>query len=78
VGDLGRLMRESRKAHSVMQAGRFPGRSSGGMRLQPSDSQGAPTTGARLTGEFYVDNAGDLYFCKIGGNGKAAKWIKLA
>jgi hypothetical protein len=48
------------------------------MRLQPSDSQGAPTTGARLTGEFYVDNAGDLYFRKTAGNGKAAKWIKLA
>ena len=48
------------------------------MRLQPSDSQGAPTTGARLSGEFYVDSAGDLYFCKTGGNGTAAKWVKLA
>jgi hypothetical protein len=48
------------------------------MRLQPSDSQGAPATGARLTGEFYVDSVGDLYFCKTGGVGTAAKWVKLA
>ncbi|HEY4807764.1 MAG TPA: hypothetical protein VIH81_08490 [Roseiarcus sp.] len=48
------------------------------MRLQPSDSQGAPTTGDRLTGEFYVDSVGDLYFCKTGGTGTAAKWAKLA
>jgi hypothetical protein len=25
-----------------------------------------------------VDSVGDLYFCKTGGNGMAAKWIKLA
>ena len=48
------------------------------MRLQPSGSQGAPTAGDRLTGELYVDSAGDLYFCKTGGNGTAAKWVKLA
>jgi hypothetical protein len=48
------------------------------MRLQPSGSQGAPTAGDRLTGEFYVDSAGDLYFCKTGGIGTAAKWVKLA
>jgi hypothetical protein len=47
------------------------------VRLQPSDSPGAPATGARLSGEFYVDSAGDLYFCKTGGSGKAAKWTKL-
>lgn len=48
------------------------------MRLQPSSSQGAPTSGDRLTGEFYVDSAGNLYFCKTGGAGAAAKWVKLA
>jgi hypothetical protein len=62
-----------------MQAGRFPGRY---VRRHAPSTLGqpgrAPTTGARLTGEFYVDNAGDLYFCKTAGNGKAAKWIKLA
>jgi hypothetical protein len=35
-------------------------------------------TSACLVGEFYVDNAGDLYFCKTGGNGAATKWVKLA
>jgi hypothetical protein len=37
------------------------------MRLQPSSSPGVPQSGDRLTGEFYVDSAGDLYFCKTGG-----------
>jgi hypothetical protein len=48
------------------------------MRLEPSTSVGAPTTGNRLTGEFYVDSLGDLYFCKTAGNGTEAKWVKLA
>ena len=48
------------------------------MRLEPSTSVGAPTTGNRLTGEFYVESLGDLYFCKTAGNGTAAKWVKLA
>ena len=35
------------------------------MRLEPSNSVGAPSLG-------------DLYFCKTAGNGTAAKWVKLA
>jgi hypothetical protein len=61
-----------------MQAGRFPGRY---VRRHAPSTLGQPGRAhdrRPLTGEFYVDNAGDLYFCKIGGNGKAAKWIKLA
>ena len=59
----------------------YGGRFGGGqapLRLEPSNSAGAPTTGDRLSGEFYVDSLGDLYFCKTGGNGTAAKWVKLA
>jgi hypothetical protein len=36
------------------------------------------TTGAHQVGEFFVDSAGDLFFCKVGGVGPAAKWVKLA
>jgi hypothetical protein len=59
----------------------YGGRFRGGqapLRLEPSTSSGAPTAGNRLPGEFYVDSLGDLYFCKTGGNGAAAKWVKLA
>jgi hypothetical protein len=31
-----------------------------------------------MTGEFYVDSIGDLYFCKTGGGAAVAKWVKLA
>jgi hypothetical protein len=33
--------------------------------------------GAHLTGELFVDSLGDLYFCKTGGVGPAALWVKL-
>ena len=34
--------------------------------------------GAHQVGEFFVDSTGDLFFCKVGGVGPAAKWVKLA
>ena len=37
-----------------------------------------PLDGSHQTGELFVDIAGDLYFCKTGGAGPAAKWIKIA
>ena len=37
-----------------------------------------PASGSHQVGEFFVDSAGDLFFCKVGGVGAAAKWIKLA
>jgi hypothetical protein len=48
------------------------------LRMEPSASAGSPTTGAHQVGEFFVDSAGDLFFCKVGGVGPAAKWVKLA
>lgn len=48
------------------------------LRIEPSHAAGPPTTGAHQVGEFFVDNAGDLFFCKVGGTGPAAKWVKLA
>ena len=62
----------------MMQAGRFPGRYVRRPCAFNPRTARARLRQARLTGEFYVDNAGDLYFCKTAGNGKAAKWIKLA
>lgn len=48
------------------------------LRLVPSSTPGVPQSGERLTGEFYVDSLGDLYFCKAGGSAAVAKWVKLA
>jgi hypothetical protein len=48
------------------------------LRLVPSSTPGVPQSGERLTGEFYVDSLGDLYFCKAGGGAAVAKWVKLA
>jgi len=39
---------------------------------------GAPASGSHQVGEFFVDSAGDLFFCKVGGVRAAAKWVKLA
>ena len=47
------------------------------LRIEPASSRGAPSSGNHQTGELFVDNLGDLYFCKTGGNGPAAKWVKL-
>jgi hypothetical protein len=48
------------------------------LRIEPASTSGAPTTGSHQIGEFFVDSAGDLFFCKVGGVGPAAKWTKLA
>jgi hypothetical protein len=48
------------------------------LRLEPASTPGVPQSGDRLTGEFYVDSLGDLYFCKAGGDAAVAKWVKLA
>jgi hypothetical protein len=48
------------------------------LRIEPASTVGAPTAGSHLTGELFVDSLGDLYFCKTGGNGPAAKWFKIA
>jgi hypothetical protein len=48
------------------------------LRIEPATTLGAPVSGAHQVGEFFVDSAGDLFFCKVGGVGAAAKWIKLA
>jgi hypothetical protein len=48
------------------------------LRLEPSRTAGVPQSGDRLTGEFYVDSLGDLYFCKVGGSAAVAEWVKLA
>jgi hypothetical protein len=48
------------------------------LRIEPAATAGAPSVGAHQVGELFVDNAGDLYFCKVSGVGPAAKWVKLA
>jgi hypothetical protein len=35
------------------------------LRIEPSAAAGSPTTGAHQVGEFFVDSAGDLLFCKV-------------
>jgi hypothetical protein len=47
------------------------------LRIEPASTKGAPAIGAHLTGELFVDSLGDLYFCKAGGVGPAAMWVKL-
>jgi len=37
------------------------------LRLQPGTTVGRPTTGNHQAGEFFVDENGDLFFCKLGG-----------
>ena len=48
------------------------------LRIEPATTKGVPATGAHQTGEMFVDSLGDLYFCKTGGVGPAAMWVKLA
>jgi hypothetical protein len=48
------------------------------LRIEPATTAGTPAVGNHLTGELFVDSLGDLYFCKTGGNGTAAKWVKIA
>jgi hypothetical protein len=54
--------------------GRFKG---GGapLYLEPSSTTGPPS-GPHQQGEFYVDSAGDLFFCKT--SGTPGTWVKLA
>ena len=47
------------------------------LRIEPASTKGSPGIGAHLTGELFVDSLGDLYFCKTGGVGPAALWVKL-
>jgi hypothetical protein len=45
------------------------------LRLEPADSSGPPTHGRHRRGEFYVDNNGDLFFCKD--DGTPGSWFKV-
>jgi hypothetical protein len=45
------------------------------LRLVPSETNGAPTTGEHDAGEFVVDSAGQLHFCQIGGT--PGTWIAI-
>jgi hypothetical protein len=61
-------------------SGGYGGSFSGGLaplRIEPAGTKGVPVMGAHLTGELFVDSLGDLYFCKTGGVGPAALWVKL-
>lgn len=44
--------------------------------LTPSASTGHPTSGDHKRGEFYVDNTGSLFYCKV--DGVPGTWAKLA
>jgi hypothetical protein len=37
------------------------------LRLQPGTKIGRPASGSHQAGEFFVDENGDLFFCKIAG-----------
>jgi hypothetical protein len=45
------------------------------LRLEPSSYTGIQV-GNHTAGEFFVDENGDLYFCKVGGN--PGTWVKIA
>ena len=45
------------------------------LRLEPSATAGAPTTGAHLVGELVVSSDGHLWFCRT--SGTPGKWVRL-
>jgi hypothetical protein len=57
----------------------YGGKFSGGLaplRLVPSGSANAPTSGTHQAGELYVDNAGKLFFCTVAGT--PGTWVNLS
>ncbi len=61
-------------ASAVGYGGQFDG-GLAPLHLVPAASgTGHPTTGAHTTGELYVDNAGTLFYCTVGGS--PGTWVK--
>jgi hypothetical protein len=45
------------------------------VRLVPTTTVGAPTSGSHYKGDLLCDKDGDLWFCKLGG--KPGTWVKI-
>jgi hypothetical protein len=46
------------------------------LRLVPAVSGGAPASGSHQTGELYVDNSGNLFYCTVAGT--PGTWLNLS